>query len=61
MTIEKTINVKFTDKELIKFIGDRVVDLEDGETWELLNSYSYSNEYTFRVIKKDEGDNNEEH
>ena len=53
MTIEKTVHIKFTDEEMIKFIGDRVVDLEDDEEWELVNSYSTLHDYTFKVVKKE--------
>lgn len=56
-----TVNVKFTEEELVKFIGDRVVPLEDDEDWELVSSYPSLNNYTFRIIKKDTGDDSEEH
>ena len=53
MTIEKTVKVKFTDKELIKFIGDRVIELQDDEDWELVSSYSTLNDYTFKIVKNE--------
>lgn len=56
-----TINIKFTDEELVKFIGDKLIPLEDDEDWELESSYPSLNEYTFRIIKKDTGDDSGEH
>ena len=56
MELTKTVNVKFTDDEMVKFIGDRVVDLEEDEEWELINAYSTLHDYTFRVVKKKEED-----
>ena len=61
MIIEKTVNIRFTGKELVKFIGDRVVDLEDDEDWMLVQSYPSLNDYTFKVVKRDKGDNSEEY
>lgn len=61
MKIETTIEVKFTDEELTKFIGDRVIPLEDDEDWELVSSYPAINNYIFRIVKKDKGDDNEDH
>jgi hypothetical protein len=59
MEIEKTINIKFTDEELTAFIADRVIDLKDDETWELVNSYTTINNYTFKIVKKCQGDTND--
>ena len=61
MTIEKTVKVIITDDEVLNLIVNNSLELKENETWELNASYPYSGEYEFKILKKDEGDNSEEH
>lgn len=61
MIIHKTVEVTFTDEELVELIANEIVPLGRDETWELVNSYTAINNYIFRIVKKDEGDDNEDH
>ena len=61
MKIKKTVEVKFTDEELVQIIANGVLQLGINETWELVSSYPGINNYTFRIIKKDTGDSSEDH
>ena len=61
MTVEKTVKVTITEEEVLNLIVNSLLDLKEDETWELSNSYQYLGEYEFRITKKDEGDNSEEH
>ena len=55
MEKEIIINISFEDKELAKFIGDRVVSLDDNQDYEVLNYFPSIGEFSFRVFtKKDE-------
>ncbi len=56
--IEKTVEISFTEDELVKFICDMIQNLQDDEKWELINCYQTLGQFTFKIVKKNIADNN---
>ena len=59
MEKEITVNIKFADNELAKFIGDRVVSLDDNEDYEVISYFPSIGEFSFRVFTKEDKLNEE--
>ena len=54
MKVEKIVNIKFTEEELIKFIGEKAIYLAEDEDLEIVSYYSSLYEYKFKIVKKED-------
>lgn len=54
MKYETIVNISFTDGELATFIGDRTIELDDNEDYEILSCYPAIGEFKFRVFTKED-------
>ena len=60
MEINKTVEIKISQEELVEFMASRVIELEEDETYEIVKEYPVLGEYTFRIIKEEEDVNEDE-